>query len=99
MSRALLLLAAGLGVGAGGMSLAQHDKHGKGSVKTLSRRDITEKLDGKKAKATAVEGTLAPGEGEAPHRHPGPAVGYGLEGADGGAGGGDKPKVPKGRGT
>ena len=67
---------------AGGMSLAQHDEHGKGGdyVKLLSQKDIIEKLDGKKAKATMVEVTLAPGQVEAAHRHPGPAFGYVLEG-------------------
>ena len=67
---------------AGGMSLAHHDKHGKGGahVKVLSQKDIIEKLDGKKAKATMVEVTLAPGQVEAAHRHPGPAFGYVLEG-------------------
>ena len=64
----------------GGVSLAQHGGHGKGGVKTLSRKDITEKIDGKKAKATTVEVTLGPGEASAPHRHPGPAFGYVLEG-------------------
>ena len=64
----------------GGMTLAHHDEHGKGGVKTLSRKDITEKIDGKKAKATTVEVTLGPGESSAPHRHPGPAFGYVLEG-------------------
>src|SRR5262245_23558800 len=45
---------------AGGMSLAHHDEHAKGGdyVKVLSQRDIIEKLDGKKAKATTVEVTL-----------------------------------------
>ena len=40
---------------AGGMSLAQHGEHGKGGaqVKLLSQKDIIEKLDGKKAKATS----------------------------------------------
>jgi hypothetical protein len=63
-----------------GMSLAHDDEHGKGEVKELSQRDIAEKLDGKKAKATMVEVTLAPGQVEAAHRHPGPAFGYILEG-------------------
>ena len=65
-----------------GMVLAQHGGHGKGApqFKVLSQRDIIEKLDGKKAKATMVEVTLAPGEVEAAHRHPGPAFGYVLEG-------------------
>ena len=64
----------------GGMTLAQHDGHDKGGVKTLSQKDITEKIDGKQAKATTVEVTLGPGEASAPHRHPGPAFGYVLEG-------------------
>ena len=64
------------------MTLAQHGGHGKGGVqvKLLSQKDIIEKLDGKEAKATAVEVTLAPGEVEAVHRHPGPGFGYVLEG-------------------
>src|SRR5262245_22354607 len=67
---------------AGGISWAQHDPHGKSGVqvKLLSQKDILEKVDGKKAKATIVEVTLAPGEVEAAHRHPGPAFGYILEG-------------------
>src|SRR5262245_27758571 len=66
----------------GGTALAQQDGHGKGGegVKVLSRKDITEKIDGKKAKATTVEVTLQPGEVEVVHRHPGPAFGYVLEG-------------------
>jgi len=82
---------------AGGMSPARHDEHGKGGahVKVLSRRDITEKLDGKKAKATAVEVTLAPGQVEAPHRHPGPAFGYVLEGEYEWAVDGNRPRVLK----
>ena len=77
----LTLLALTIVAGAvGGMTLAQHGEHGKGGVKTLSRKDITEKIDGKTAKATTVEVTLGPGESDAPHRHPGPAFGYVLEG-------------------
>ena len=64
----------------GGMTLAQHAEHGKGGVKTLSQKDITEKIDGKKTKATTVEVTLDPGKSGVPHRHPGPAFGYVLEG-------------------
>ena len=81
MRRTLLAIIVGA-LAAGGMSLANHDEHGKGSesVKVLSQKHIIEKLDGKKAKATMVEVTLAPGEVEAAHRHPGPAFGYVLEG-------------------
>jgi quercetin dioxygenase-like cupin family protein len=46
----------------------------------LSERDIVEKLDGKKAKATMVELTLEPGQESSPHRHPGPVFGYVIEG-------------------
>jgi quercetin dioxygenase-like cupin family protein len=82
MRRALLAVIIMSALAAGGMTLAQHDGHGKGGVqvKLLSQKDIIEKLDGKKAKATMLEVTLAPGEVEAPHRHPGPAFGYILEG-------------------
>lgn len=68
-------------LGAAGWIAARHDeKHKHEAVKELASRDIAEKLDGKEAKATAVEVTLAPGEVEAGHRHPGPGFGYVLEG-------------------
>jgi quercetin dioxygenase-like cupin family protein len=81
MRRTLLALAFGT-IALAGMSLAQHDEHGKGGdyVKVLSQKEIIEKLGGRKAKATTVEVTLAPGQVEAAHRHPGPAFGYVLEG-------------------
>src|SRR5262249_40150914 len=44
------------------------------------QKDIKEKINGKKTKATTVEVTLGPGESDAPHRHPGPGFGYVLEG-------------------
>ena len=82
---------------ADGMSLAQHGEHSEGGdyVKLLSQRDIIEKLDGKKAKATMVEVTLAPGQVEAAHRHPGPAFGYVLEGEYEWAVDDNKPKILK----
>ena len=82
---------------AGGMSLAHHDEHGKGGdyVKLLSQKDIIEKLDGKKAKATIVEVTLAPRGVEAAHRHPGPAFVYILEGEYEWAIDDNKPKIFK----
>lgn len=79
MVRKSLLLAAGLGLVACGVTAARHDeKHNP--VKLLAARDIAEKVDGKEAKATAVEVTLTPGQAGDPHRHPGPAFGYVLEG-------------------
>jgi quercetin dioxygenase-like cupin family protein len=79
MRRTLMALAIVAG-SAVGMALAHHDGHGKGTVKTLSQKEIAEKIDGKKSKATTVEVTLGPGEADAPHHHPGPTFGYVLEG-------------------
>ena len=96
MRRTLLAMAFGT-LALGGIALAQHREHGKGEdyVKLLSQKDIVEKLDGKKAKATMVEVTLAPGQVEAAHRHPGAAFGYVLEGEYEWAIDGNKPKVFK----
>ena len=52
----LMLLALALAAGAvGGMTLAQHDDHGKGGdyVKLLSQKDIIEKLDGEARRLSA----------------------------------------------
>src|SRR3954462_5307892 len=78
MVRRALVVALGVGM-ASGITVAGHDE-GHGSAKVLAARDIAEKIDGKEAKATAVEVTLGPGESDAPHRHPGPGFGYVLEG-------------------
>jgi quercetin dioxygenase-like cupin family protein len=79
MRRTLFVLAIVVGA-VGGMALAGHDDHGKGNVKVLSQKDIAEKVDGKKARATMVEVTFEAGQGSAPHRHPGPVFGYVIEG-------------------
>jgi quercetin dioxygenase-like cupin family protein len=79
MFRTLFLLAAGIGVGVGGMEASHRNEDGE-KVKTLSARDITEKLDGKEAMATVVEVTIEPGQAGLPHRHPGSAIGYVVEG-------------------
>ena len=55
-----------------------HDE--KETAKPISAWDIVEKLDGKETKVTVVEVTLKPGQGGEPHRHPGPVIGYVLEG-------------------
>jgi quercetin dioxygenase-like cupin family protein len=81
-----LILAMGVAVGAGGMTLAQHAQHaqhtgtGKVKVTQLSQRDIGEKLNGKEARATVVEVTFEPGQQDMPHLHTGPVFGYVLEG-------------------
>ena len=77
MIRTILTLAAGIGVGAIAMAAA-HDEGVR--VTPIAERNIVEKLDGKDAKATVVEVTLEPGQAGVPHRHPGPAFGYVLEG-------------------
>jgi quercetin dioxygenase-like cupin family protein len=79
MFRKMLVLAAATALGTAGATAAwQHEKHG--SVKQLAARDLVEKVNGKEAKATAVEVTLEPGQKGSPHRHPGPVLGYVLEG-------------------
>jgi len=60
------------------MAVARHDE--EETVKAISAWDIVEKLDGKETKVTVVEVTLKPGQGGEPHRHPGPVIGYVLEG-------------------
>lgn len=96
MRRSLLAIVFGT-LAAAGITLAQHGGHGKGGaqVKLLSQKDIIEKLDGKMTKATMLEVTLAPGEVEAAHRHPGPAFGYILEGEYEWAIDDNKPKIFK----
>jgi quercetin dioxygenase-like cupin family protein len=78
MIRSALVLATGLL--AGGILVARHEDKPHGGVRPLSQQDIAEKLDGKEAKATAVEVTLEAGQAGEPHRHPGPVFGYVLEG-------------------
>jgi quercetin dioxygenase-like cupin family protein len=94
MTRGTLVVAAATVLGAGGLIAARHDEKHE-AVRTLAVRDIAEKLDGKKAKATTVEVNLGPGEASAPHRHPGPAFGYVLEGEYEWAIDDNKPKVFK----
>jgi len=73
-----LVFAAGAFIGVGGMAVARHDE--KETARPISAWDIVEKVDGKETKATVVEVTLRPGQGGEPHRHPGPVIGYVLEG-------------------
>jgi quercetin dioxygenase-like cupin family protein len=80
MFRTLLVLAAGVGLGLGGMTWARHGGKEAPKRAVLSATDIAEKVDGKEAKATTVELTMGPGQESAPHRHPGPVFGYVIEG-------------------
>ena len=61
------------------MNTAHQHEDGE-KVRQISATDIKEKLDGKDAKATVVEVTIEPGQSGLPHRHPGSAIGYVLEG-------------------
>jgi quercetin dioxygenase-like cupin family protein len=79
MNRGTLMVAAGIVLGAVGMTAARHDEKHE-PVRRLSVREIAEKLNGKETSATAVEVTYGSGQAGAPHRHPGPAFGYVLEG-------------------
>lgn len=80
MVRRVLVLAAGVGLAAAGLTAARHDEKPRGSARALAARDMAEKVDGKEATATAVEVTLEPGRAGSPHRHPGPVLGYVIEG-------------------
>ena len=80
MIRTLLILVAGIGVGAAVTFAADRDQHNAVKVTQLSQRDIIEKLDGNAASATVVEVTFEPGQKNAPHHHTGPVFGYVLEG-------------------
>ena len=80
MTRTLLTLAAGIGVGVAVTFAADHDHHKAVKVTQLSQRDIIEKLDGKAASATVVEVTFEPGQEDSQHRHTGPVFCYVLEG-------------------
>jgi quercetin dioxygenase-like cupin family protein len=71
-------VAAGAFVGVGGMAVARPDE--RETAKPISAWDIVEKLDGKETKVTVVEVTMGPGQAGKPHRHPGPVIGYVLEG-------------------
>ena len=61
MFRMLIAVCVGAVITMSPMTLSGHDTHAKGKdrVKVLSQRDIAEKLDGKSARVTTVEVTLA----------------------------------------
>ena len=80
MHRTFLALAVCATICVGEVTLAHHTGKGHVTVTQLSQRDIIEKLDGKAASATVVEVTFEPGQVDPPHRHPGPAFVYVLEG-------------------
>ncbi|WP_397569956.1 cupin domain-containing protein [Schlesneria sp. T3-172] len=80
MVRKIWITALGIGLTASGYAIATHEGHEHGTVRPLAAWDIQEKIDGKVSKGTAAEVTLEPGQAGAAHRHPGPVLGYVLEG-------------------
>lgn len=81
MSRRTWALAAIVVLGVGGViAVAARQDDKPRTPAPLAVWEITEKLDGKDTNATVVEVTLQPGQAGNPHRHPGPAFGYVLEG-------------------
>src|SRR5262245_45462426 len=79
MIRKLLILSIGITLPAAGM-VAAYQHHDGETGKIIKAHDIKEKRDGKDAKVTVVEVTIGPGQAGLPHRHPGPAIVYVLEG-------------------
>jgi quercetin dioxygenase-like cupin family protein len=80
MNRRILIPVVAIGLVFGGYAAAWHDGDEHSSVKPLAAWSLSEKVDGKESKATAVEVTLEAGQASAAHRHPGPVLGYVLEG-------------------
>jgi len=66
-------------IGIGGPALAHPEENGE-HAKVIAFYDLKEKLDAQDATATMVEVTLGPGQAGTPHRHPGPAFVYVIEG-------------------
>jgi quercetin dioxygenase-like cupin family protein len=84
MTKQFLLVALGAILGAAGYALARQDaREGHADdtkPRVLLEQVLAEKLDGKEAKVVLLEVVKAPGAESAKHRHPGPVVGYVLEG-------------------
>jgi len=82
MNRTMFLAVTAMFLLAGGIALAQlHQNHENGEqVKIVGVHELAEKLDGKDSDVTVVEVTIDPGKEGLPHRHPGPAVVYVVEG-------------------
>jgi quercetin dioxygenase-like cupin family protein len=83
MKRLALIVIVCVGIGIARLTLAHSDEkaseHGE-QVKVLASYDVKEQLDGKDATVTMVEVTFEPQGAGTPHRHPGPAFVYVVEG-------------------
>ena len=83
MKRVALIVILGVGIGIARLTLAhpeQKDSATGEHVKVLASYDVKEQLDGKDATVTMVEVTFEPHGAGTPHRHPGPAFVYVVEG-------------------
>jgi quercetin dioxygenase-like cupin family protein len=82
MNRASRLVFFLFALAAGSLAFAHlHDAHEDGEqVKVVGVHELAEKLDGKDADVTVVEVIIEPGKAGLPHRHPGPALVYVIEG-------------------
>jgi quercetin dioxygenase-like cupin family protein len=79
--RTAIAIALGAAPGAGGFAPARHGKHWDAAkVKSLLEQDVSERIDGKEARVSALEASYGPGGFTPPHRHPGAVFGYMLEG-------------------
>jgi quercetin dioxygenase-like cupin family protein len=82
MRKQFLCVVLGIGLGAAGYALAQQTAKEKSGtqIKTLLEQELKDKLNDKTGKIVVVELDKAQGTGSQPHRHPGPVVGYVLDG-------------------
>jgi quercetin dioxygenase-like cupin family protein len=82
MRRQFLCVVVGIALGAAGLAVAQHAvKDGnERKIKTLLEQELKEKLDDKQGKIVVLELEQPPEFASKPHRHPGPVVGYVLDG-------------------
>lgn len=84
MTKPLLCLVIGIAAGAAGWALAQHDTKekapGRARFKPVLEQELKENLNDKQGKIVVLELESAPGNASPPHRHPGPVVGYVLDG-------------------
>jgi quercetin dioxygenase-like cupin family protein len=82
MGKLFVGVAVGIVLGAAGLALALQAVQERNDlrIKTLLERGLKEKLDGRPGKVVVLELERAPGTGGRPHRHPGPVVGYVLDG-------------------
>ena len=83
MNRMALVSLVGIAIGISALAFAHPEgtssENGE-HVKVLASYEVKEKLDGKDAAVTMVEVTFAPRQAGVPHRHPGPAFVYVVEG-------------------